>query len=131
MPVEIVPTTIKELMERAKKAQIRRILLTDYATTEPKREGGAIVLVGMITLVATAFDMPKNVIYRWHKQDESERMVTIIAGLGRGPNPGGQLATQKLELEQILREEGFEVDEGEWTAESAEAYVAARQRIVG
>jgi hypothetical protein len=32
---------------------------------------------------------------------------------------------------QILREEGFEVDEGEWTPEAGEAYVASRRKIVG
>ena len=131
MAVKTKGVTVKELIETARKEGIRRILLTDYATTEPKREGGVIVLVGMITLVATALDVKNEVIYRWFEQGESERMVTIIAGAGRGPNPGGRLATKKAQLQQILREEGFEVDEGEWTPQAAEAYVASRRKIVG
>lgn len=116
-------------IDSVKGAGVRRILLTDYATVEPKKKGNAFVLVGMVTLVATAFD--RTNIFRWAEQDESERMVSITAGTGRGRNPGGRLIVKKDQVFQLLREEGFEVDEGEWTPTSAQAYLSTRRKFVG
>jgi hypothetical protein len=133
MAVKVEDKSLREFLEAVKNADIRRVLLTDYATVEPKHQGGAVVLVGMVQVVATALDRkpaPK-VIYRWSEKDESERMVTITAGTGRGRNPGGRLAPRKEQVFQVLREEGLEVDEGEWTPATAEAYLASRKSIVG
>jgi hypothetical protein len=124
-------TSLKNFLDEVKKSGIRRVLLTDYATVEPKREGGAVVLVGMVRVVATALDQKQNVIYRWFEEDESERMVTIVAGTGRGRNPGGHLAARKDQVFQVFREEGLEVDNGEWTPDSADAYLTSRKKIVG
>jgi hypothetical protein len=129
MTVKDVP--LRELIDAARKAGVRRVLLTDYAAVEPKPAGGALVLVGMVTVVATALDRKGKVIYRWSETGESERTVTVTAGTGRGPNPGGRLAARKADVFQVLREEGFEVDEGEWTPRSAEAFVTSRREIVG
>lgn len=131
MAVKMEDKSLKEFLEAVKKADIRRVLLTDYATVEPKHEGGAVVLVGMVQVVATALDRKPKVIYRWSEKDESERMVTITAGTGRGRNPGGRLAARKEQVFQVLREEGLEVDEGEWTPATAGAYLTSRKSIVG
>jgi len=130
MVIPVKDVTLRELIEASRSASLRRILLTDYSAVEPKKINGAIVLVGMVTVVATAFDRKNKVIYRWSEQGESERMVTITAGTGRGRSTGGRLAARKQEIFQVLREEGFEVDEGEWTPESAAAFVASRREIV-
>ena len=131
MAFEVEEKSLKEFMEAVRRASIRRILLTDYATVEPVQKGGAFVLVGMVQVVATALDRSQKVIYRWSEKDESERMVTITAGTGRGRNPGGRLAARKEQIFQVLREEGVEVDEGEWTRDTAEAYLASRKSLVG
>jgi len=132
MPEIIVKDVmLPELLKTLESRSIKRVLLTDYATIEPTREGGAIVMLPMIRVVATAFDRSADIIYRWSEQGESARMVTIIAGTGKGPNPGGRLAARKEEVRQIFREEGYEVDEGEWTPENARAFVNARAKAIG
>jgi hypothetical protein len=123
--------SLPEFLKAVAGAGIRRVLLTDYALIEPTPEGGAIVMMPMVRVVATAFDRQAGIIYRWSEHGKSERMVTIIAGTGKGPNPGGRLTARKEEVRQILREEGYEVDDGEWTPENASAYVDARARAFG
>ena len=116
--------SLPEFLKAVAAAGIRRVLLTDYALIEPTPDGGAVVMVPMVRVVATAFDRrPAGIIYRWSEQGESERMVTIYRGTGKGPSPGGRLSARKEEVRQILREEGYEVDDGEWTAENASEYV--------
>jgi hypothetical protein len=128
--IEVKESNLKEFINLVAERSIHRILLTDYASIEPRKVESAFVLAPMVKVVATAFDRDRGFIYRWSEQDESERMVTIIAGTGKGPNPS-RLASRKEEVRQILREEGFEVDEGEWTPESAEAFLDARRRAIG
>ncbi len=55
----------------------------------------------------------------------------VTTGNGHGRSVGGSLVTRKQQVFQVLREEGFEVDEGEWTPASAEAFLSARRKIVG
>lgn len=131
MAVKIQDKSLKEFLEAVRRSGTHRVLLTDYATVEPKQKGKAFVLMGMVRVVATALDRSRKVIYRWSEKDESERMVTITAGTGRGRNPGGRLAARKEQVFQLLREEGLEVDEGEWTTDTAEAYLASRKSMVG
>ena len=126
MVIQMRDVTLRELIDAAKKSGIRRVLLTDYASTEMKPEGDALVLVGMTEVVATALDRGGKVIYRWSEAGESKQMVAFIGGAARGRRVG-----RKDQLFQVLREEGFEVDEGEWTPESAEAFFASRRAIVG
>ena len=130
-PPQPSDVSIRQLVEVAKDRKIPRILLTDYATIEPVRENGAIVMVPMLRVVATLFDRGGNLIYRWSEQKPSKRMVTILAGAGRGPNSEPALASRKEEVRQVLRDEGFEVDEGEWTPDSARAFLEARHRLIG
>jgi hypothetical protein len=114
---------------------VKRVLLTSYGSVEPVRDSGAIVLAGMTTVAATVLDAgdanePK--IYRWEEKGRSKGMVTIHAGVGRGPlGPGEPMARLREDVHQLLRDEGFEVDAGEWTPESAERSLASRQRLVG
>lgn len=131
MVVSVENVTVKELISAARAANIRRVLLTDYASVEPKMKKNAFVLVGMLRVVATALDRNKKVIYRWSEEGESEKMVTITGSNGRSRNAGRQLISRKQEVFQVLREEGFEVDEGEWTPASARAFLSARKKIVG
>lgn len=131
MRIDVKPLTLKEFLDVARDRRIRRVLLTDYARVEPKREGADLVLVGMLRIVATAFDREPGVIYRWSEEDESARMVTVVAGPGGQPNVGGRLAGRKEQVSEVFREEGFDVGEGEWTPESAQAYLETRQKIVG
>ena len=131
MAVKVRDASLREFLQAVRESDIRRVLLTDYASVKPKRTGGVVVLVGMVRVVATALDWKRKVIYRWVEEGESERMVTITAGTGRGRTPGGRLATRKEQVFEVLREEGLEVDEGEWTPDAAEAYLASRKSIVG
>ena len=114
MPFAVRDVTLGNLIGTVRGAGIRRVLLKEYGSAKTQREGGAVVLVGMRTVVATALDRDEQVIYRWSETGES-----------------GRLAARKAEVFQVLREEGLDVDEGEWTPKSAEAFVAARREIVG
>lgn len=127
MAVIVQDLSLGELIEAAKTANVRRVLLTDYAAVEPKKTKSGTVLVGVVTVVATALDRTKMVIYRWHETGESNQTVRI----GTGHGPGARSTAQKQEVLQIFREEGFEVDDGEWTPKLAEAYLASRKYIVG
>jgi hypothetical protein len=127
MTISVKEVTLKGLIEAAQAAGARRILLTDYPSVDTKRTRDGFVLVGMLMVVATALDRKKKVIYRWFEEGESEKMVS--AGNGRGQKTGA-LVTRKQQVHQVLREEGFEVDEGEWTPASAEAFLTARRKIV-
>mgnify|MGYP001549342957 CR=1 FL=1 len=85
----------------------------------------------MVRVVATAFDRENAEILRWQEQKDANQMVTIVAGTGKGRHNEQELVARKHELMAILRDEGYQVDEGEWTIESATAFLEARRRALG
>jgi hypothetical protein len=86
----------------------------------------------MTTVAATVLDARSSKIYRWEQKGRSKGTVTINAGVGRGPVGAGEPVAQlRDDVRQILRDEGFEVDEGEWTPDSAERFLASRRRLIG
>src|SRR5579862_6069170 len=111
MAIEVKDVTLKELLSLTEQKHVRRVLLTDYATVEPKQRDGEFVLLGITRVVATVFDRDDQTIYRWSEDGESERMVTVVADACRGPNASGRLTARKEQVFQVLREEGLEVDE--------------------
>jgi hypothetical protein len=127
-PIQVKDVTLKELLNIAGQHSIHRLLLAEYSSVEPRQQGTSFVLAPMLKVVATAFDRENGVIYRWWEQDESERMVAIA---GNGTNLAGKLTVRKDQVRDFLREDGFEVDEGEWTPESAEAFLDARKKAIG
>lgn len=136
MNVKIERVSLKELkdfIDKARQANARRVLLTSYGSVEPVKQGSALVLAGMTTVAATVLDAGGSpTIYRWEKKGRSKGTVTIHAGAGVGPPGGGEpMAALRDDVRQLLRDEGFEVDEGEWTPESAARSLATRQRLIG
>lgn len=124
--------TLRQLIEKAQGAGIKRALLTSYGSVEPLQTGGAWVLAGMTTVAATVLDPGARTIYRWEEKGRSKGAVRIRAGSGRGAVGGGEpMARLREDVFQLLRDEGFEVDEGEWTSESAERFLASRKRLIG
>jgi hypothetical protein len=129
--ISLIDVTLKELIEKAKLARIGRLLLADYSTLEPKRQGRAFVMMPVVRVIVTAFDAGSGAIYRWWEQQESKRTVTIVAGTNRGPNADPSMVTRKEVIRGLLRDEGFQVDDGEWTPEAARAAVDARKHVFG
>lgn len=135
MAIAVESVSLKELIEHARDAKVKRVLLTTYGSVEPVREGSATVLAGMTTVAATILDSrdaraPK--ICRWEEKGRSKGMVKIATGAGRvSVGAGGPVAQLRDDVHELLRDDGFEVDDGEWTPESAVRSIASRQRLIG
>ena len=131
MPIDVIPVSLKQLMDQARDLNLKRVLLTSYGSVEPVHDQGALVLAGMTTVTATLFDGSDHV-YRWEQKGRSKRTVTIQAGKGRGNVGAGEpVARLRQDVHELLRNEGFEVDEGEWTPDSAGRFLASRLKLIG
>jgi hypothetical protein len=131
MAIDVIPVSLKQLMDRARELNLKRVLLTSYGSVEPVRDRGALVLAGMTTVTATLFD-GSGQIYRWEQKGRSKGTVTIHAGTGRGNIGAGEpVARLRQDVYELLRNEGLEVDEGEWTPDSAERFLASRLKLIG
>ena len=119
------------LSELHNRSNIRFVRLADYGLVEPAKRSGAFVMQPMVRVVASAFDRDKEEILRWQEQKDANQMVTIVAGRSDGLHSDQELVARKEELRAILQDEGFQVDEGEWTSENANAFLQTRKRVVG
>jgi hypothetical protein len=119
------------LKELKKRENVRLERVADYGLVEPAKRSGAIVMQPMVRVVVTAFDRDKSEILRWQEQKDANRMVTIHIGVGRGSHNEHEFTARGQELKAILVDEGYQVDDGEWTAETANALLDARKRVIG
>jgi hypothetical protein len=131
MPIDVIHVSLKQLMDKAHDLSLKRVLLTSYGSVEPVRDPSALVLAGMTTVTATLFDGSDH-IYRWEQKGRSKGIVTIRAGTGRGNIGAGEpVARLRQDVYELLRNEGFEVDDGEWTPDSAGRFLASRLKLIG
>jgi hypothetical protein len=131
MPIDVIPVSLKQLMDKAHVLNLKRVLLTSYGSLESVRDQGALVLAGMTTVTATLFDGSDH-IYRWEQKGRSKGTVTIRAGTACGNVGAGEpVARLRLDVYELLRNEGFEVDDGEWTPDSAGRFLASRLKLIG
>jgi len=124
MAVKILPPVdaLAEFINQLKTRHIRLVKLTDYGDVEPIKRGSGFVLQPMVRVVATALDVDAREIVSWAVEGEARRMVTATAGAGRGADP--ERVIEKRRARDVLRQLGYEVDEGEWDVNAAEQVIA-------
>jgi len=126
MAVKTLPPvgSLTEFINLLEARHIRLVKLTDYGNVEPIKRGSGYVLQPMVRVVGTALDVAAKEIVCWTVEGESRRMVTSAAGAGRGPTPDVDRVAEKRRAREVLRQLGYEVDEGEWDVNSAEQVIA-------
>jgi hypothetical protein len=127
MTVKILPpvASLGEFIDQLEARHVRLVKLADYGNVEPVKKGSGYVLQPTIRVVATALDAAAREILSWAVKGEARKMIARAAGTRRGPSPDSERVANKQQARDVLRQLGYDVDEGEWDARSAERVIAA------
>lgn len=120
---EVECETLKQFIEKCKKADVRMAKLTEYAFVEPGFVGaGSVAMIGKERLVLTAFNNgeAEKKLLRWQQTREAAGMVTTVAGTDRGFTSGSGFAEEARRIRSRLEIQGIQVVEGEWTKKELE-----------
>ena len=130
MTVKCLPpvASLAEVIGQLESRHIRLVKLTDYGNFGPVKKGSGYVLQSTIRVVATALDAATHEIVSWEVEGEARKMITRAAGTRRGRCPDSERVDDKQQARDVLRQLGYDVDEGEWDARSAERVIAVLEK---
>jgi hypothetical protein len=94
------------------------------------KKGSGYAFQSTIRVVATALDAATHEIVSWEVEGEARKMITRAAGTRRGRSPDSERVADKQQARDVLRQLGYDVDEGEWDARSAERVISALEEAI-
>jgi hypothetical protein len=109
------------LSEVTNAGTVRLVKLEDYGFTAPLTKEGAVFIVPMVRLVATAVDKRQKTVFRWEATAEARQTAAWLAPTDQVHRSSeGAAPPSKEQVRQRLQLEGFSVERGEWTTGEVE-----------
>jgi hypothetical protein len=93
------------------------------------KKGSGYAFQSTIRVVATALDAATHEIVSWEVEGEARKMITRAAGTRRGRSPDSERVADKQQARDVLRQLGYDVDEGERVISALEEAIKPRPKV--
>lgn len=114
-----------EFLRLIGRRDIRLVKLADYGLVEPVTEKGVTVMQPMVRIVATAFDKASGTLVRWEDKRRTRQGIHVCADGGASRHSDKRSLALREHLTQRLQIEGYNVADGEWTADQLQSLISS------